>query len=323
MAAALLALSGCATVAPPAPIEPELRALVAELASDALGGRIPAGQGEAETLALITREFAAAGLTPAGTAGTWFQPVPLANRRDPTASAGTSFNVIGRLPGTAPARGAVLMMAHWDTTPTCGVEGDSDRSCNGAVDNASGTAALLAIARRIAREGPFQRDIVFVATTAEEQGLVGARALRRLSLAAPERIAAVLNLDTIAVAGPEAPVAVIGGSPELNALVAQVAAEQGRAFDSDDEADAFARRHDGWVFSEVGVPAALISGSFSDMNVLKAYLTTHYHRASDQVEIVNFEGAAADVRLNLELVRRLADPTFWSIAPLRVPTSSR
>lgn len=202
----------------------------------------------------------------------------------------------------------MLLTAHWDTTTSCGIDGDADRICNGAVDNASGTAALIAIAGRIVAEGPFECDIVFVATTAEEQGLVGARALSRLSIAAPDRIAAILNLDTVAVAGPTAPVAVIGGTPELKALIAEVAREQGRVFDGDAEADSFARRQDGWVFAEQGIPAALVSGSFSDMAVLEKYVSAHYHRASDQVEVANFGGAAADVRLHVELVRRFADP---------------
>ncbi len=303
-------------------VETELRALVAELSADALGGRVPAGAGEADTLAILTREFAAAGLTPAGTAGTWLQSVPLPNRLNPSDDTRVSHNVIGRLPGTDPAAGAVLLTAHWDAQGTCGEEGDADRICNGAIDNASGTAALVAVARRLAAMGPLPRDVVFVATTAEEQGLVGAHALRGLHIAAPERIAAVLNLDTIAVAGPDAPVAVVGGSPALAELVRRVAEGLGRRFDGDHEADGFLRRQDGWAFGRIGVPAALISGSFSDMARLRAYLSTDYHRAGDEVAKADLSGAAADVRLYVELARRLADPERWTILPLAPPTPS-
>lgn len=315
-AAALLAMSS-PTLAQDT--EAQLRALVTELSDDALGGRVPAGVGEAETLTIITREFAAAGLTPAGLAGTWFQPVALPNRPDPNADRRVSYNVIGRLPGTNPAAGAVLLTAHWDAQGTCGIEGDADRICNGAVDNASGTAALMLLARRIAASGSRKRDIVFVATTAEEQGLVGAYALAALPIAPTERIAAVLNMDTIAITGPDAPVAVIGGSQAFKALVADVAREKGRAFDGDDEADSFVRRQDGWAFAQLGVPAALVSGSFSDMERLTAYLAGDYHKASDEVARADLSGAAADVAIYEGIVNRLADPARWTIEPLAPP----
>lgn len=316
MAVALLVLPAAAAAQN---TEGHLRALVTELSDDALGGRVPAGVGEAETLAIITREFAAAGLTPAGTAGTWLQSVALPNRADPNADHRVSYNVIGRLPGTDPAAGAVLLTAHWDAQGTCGQEGDADRICNGAVDNASGTAALMVLARRIAAGGPRTRDVVFVATTAEEQGLIGAYALAANPVAALERIAAVLNMDTIAIAGPDAPVAVIGGSPAFKALVADVTRERGRTFDGDDEGDPFIRRQDGWAFAQRGVPAALVSGSFSDIERLTTYLAGDYHKATDEVARADLSGAAADVAIYEGIVNRLADPAHWSIAPLKPP----
>ena len=76
-----------------------------EPSADALGGRVPAVPGEAETLAILTREFAAAGLTPAGTAGTWLQPVPLSNNLNPSDDTRFRYNVVGRLSGTDPPPG--------------------------------------------------------------------------------------------------------------------------------------------------------------------------------------------------------------------------
>lgn len=319
-ALATLTLATRASAAPTTgSTEAQLLALVTELSDGALGGRVPAGVGEAETLAIITREFAAAGLTPAGMAGTWLQPVALPNRADANADRKVSYNVIGRLPGTDPAAGAVLLTAHWDAQGTCGTEGDADRICNGAVDNASGTAALMVLARRIAAAGPRARDVVFVATTAEEQGLIGAYALAANPVTPLERIAAVLNMDTIAITGPDAPVAVIGGSPSFKTLVADVARERGRTFDGDDEGDAFIRRQDGWAFAKRGVTAALVSGSFSDMDRLTAYLSGDYHKATDEVARADLSGAAADVAVYEGIVDHLADPARWTIAPLNPP----
>ena len=204
------------------------------------------------------------------------------------------------------------LTAHWNAHGICGREGDSDRIRDGAVDNLGGTAPLVAVARRVVALGPRSRDVVFAATTAEEQGLVGDHALRRLHIAAPDRIAAVLDLDTVAVAGLEAAVVTIGGSCALAGPVRRVAERQGRRFDDDGEADGFLRRRDGWVFGRIGVPAALISGGFSDMD----------RRASDEVARADLSGTAADVRLWVELVRRLADPPLWTIQPLAPPPPS-
>src|SRR6202008_1254848 len=85
-----------------------------------------------------------------------------------------SFNVIGKIGGRNPRAGAVIVTGHWDHLGVCRPEGETDRICNGAVDNASGIALMIEAARRL-RLGPRPaRDIYFVATTAEEIGLLGA-----------------------------------------------------------------------------------------------------------------------------------------------------
>ncbi|MFM6855014.1 MAG: M28 family peptidase, partial [Sphingopyxis sp.] len=193
-----------------------------------------------------------------------------------------SYNVIGRLPGTRPGSGTVLLMGHYDHIGLCGPAGDADRICNGAVDNASGIAVLLATAKRLGRGPRADRDIVIMATTAEEQGLLGAYQYAHAPTVPLQSIVVALNLDTVAIAPRGAPMALVGrGSTPLEAEVDAVARTLGRAIDMDQEANAFIRRQDGWALALGGVPAIMAGGSFSDMDRLEAFLNGPYHGPDD------------------------------------------
>ncbi|NBC88132.1 MAG: M20/M25/M40 family metallo-hydrolase, partial [Alphaproteobacteria bacterium] len=106
----------------------------------------------------------------------------------------TSSNVIGLLPGTNEAAGAVLVLGHWDHLGQCGEPPDA--ICNGAVDNASGIAAMIELARRLAASGPHDRDIYVLATSAEESGLLGAKTFAENPPLPLENIVAAFNFDT-------------------------------------------------------------------------------------------------------------------------------
>ncbi|MEL7218264.1 MAG: M20/M25/M40 family metallo-hydrolase, partial [Pseudomonadota bacterium] len=112
----------------------------------------------------------------------------------------TSYNVIGRLAGSVPDAGAVLLLGHWDHLGECGDDGAEDVICNGAVDNASGIAVMLELARRLAATGPHDRDIYVLATSAEEAGLLGARAFINEPAIPLDSIVAAFNFDTVALA---------------------------------------------------------------------------------------------------------------------------
>ncbi|HEY0012177.1 MAG TPA: M28 family peptidase, partial [Allosphingosinicella sp.] len=163
----------------------------------------------------------------------------------------TSNNVVGRIRGSAPRRAdrpneSVLLLGHWDHLGTCGREGDQDRICNGAVDNASGIAMLIEIAGRIAAGPPAARDVLVLATTAEEMGLLGAEHFAAQPPVPLEGIVAALNFDTVAIHGTGQPVAVIGrGFAPLDGAIAATAAEFRRSMDTTYAADAFIRRQDG------------------------------------------------------------------------------
>ncbi|WP_380877805.1 M20/M25/M40 family metallo-hydrolase [Sphingomonas sp. DBB INV C78] len=229
----------------------------------------------------------------------------------------TSWNVIGRLPGSDPAAGAVLYLAHWDHLGICAPEGAKDRICNGAVDNASGVAMIVEVARGLAAQKNRQaRDIYFVATTAEEMGLLGAHALAKAPPVDPAKIVAVLNFDTVAIAPAGAPVAALGrGETPLDPLIDAAARRMGRKVNPSAEANQLRQRQDGWAFTQIGVPAVMVGGSLN-LDLLKAYLGGEYHKPGDDLaQPLMLDGVAEDVRLHVTLGRMIADPKRYQPPP--------
>lgn len=197
----------------------------------------------------------------------------------------TTANIVGMIPGTAKADEAVLLSAHWDHIGICRPEGAPDRICNGAADNASGTAILIEVARALA-EGPrAPRSIYFVATTAEEKGLIGADAYAAAIAETPLKVVANLNIDTAAIVPTGMPVAMVGRGnyPKIDAIVDAAARAIGRKVDTDTEANIMVQRQDGWAFGKRGIPAVMATGSVSDMKRLFAYLDGPYHKPNDDL----------------------------------------
>ncbi len=228
----------------------------------------------------------------------------------------TTHNVLGRIRGSGKTGESVLYLGHWDHLGICRPEG-ADRICNGAVDNASGIAMLIEIAARLANGARPQRDILVMATTAEEMGLLGARFYAANPTVPLKSIVAALNVDTVAIHGKGEPVAVIGhGIAPLDRLIAVTAAELGRKMDEDAEADAFVTRQDGWALARAGVPAVMVGGSFSDVQQLGAFLSGPYHKPDDDLgqELI-LEGAAEDAALLIALGRKLANPKLYQPEP--------
>ena len=230
----------------------------------------------------------------------------------------TTNNVVGRIRGSGATGEKVLYLAHWDHFGICRPPGAPDRICNGAVDNASGVAMLIEIAGRLAAGPRPVRDVLVMATTAEEEGLLGAEYFARHPTVPLGSIVAAINLDTVAVAPAGEPVAILNRSvPALNAQVEAAAASMGRRMDDAHEADAMADRQDGWALASHGVPAIMVGGSFADMARLNAFLQGRYHQPSDQADApIEMGGAAEDANLLVALGRRLADPAVYA-APQR------
>ncbi len=338
---AALLVAGCATVPPPPAPAPaitqvELRETMAMLSSDAFEGRMAGTAGETKTIAYLAERMRAAGLSSGARGPTpYLDPFAIVARPArvvaPTGKSAqdvftahieqlgnlTSHNVVGVVRGRHPDGRAVLMMAHWDHLGIC-APAVVDKICNGAIDNASGDAALIAVAERVAHMG-LDRDVWFVLTGAEEWGLLGAKAFADNPPLPLASIVAGFNLDTIAIAPAGARVAMIAApdSP-LEPLVIEAARAMGRQWDGDHEADNFLRRQDGWALAERGVPMVMAGGSFSDLALLNAFLKSDYHQPSDELRpSTDLGGATDDANLHVELVRHAASRHF-KIRPPRV-----
>lgn len=224
-----------------------------------------------------------------------------------------SNNIIAKLPGAKPDGKAVLFLGHWDHLGICAPDDAKDRICNGAVDNASGIAVLIEVAKRLASGQRPDRDIYFMATTSEEKGLLGAHWFAEHPVVPLADITVALNIDTIAISPRGTPVATIGrGKPAYDAVVRDVSTKLGRKIDDDGEADAFVQRQDGWALGAKGVTSLMVGGSFSDMPLLEKFLESDYHSPADEFsDKVPLGGAAEDADLHVALGRAFADTKRW------------
>ncbi len=225
----------------------------------------------------------------------------------------TSNNVVGRIRGSGQSGESIVLLGHWDHLGICRPEGEADRICNGAVDNASGIATLIEAAGRLkAGERPV-RDILILATTAEEMGLLGAEAFGRNPTVPRGSIIAGFNADTMAVAPAGTPVAVIGGTREMHTLIGRIAIGLGRRLDIDREADIMVRRQDGWALTRNGIPTVMAVGNASDMNLLRTFLAGPYHKPDDDLSRpIEYGGAVEDANLLVALARAFADPAQFA-----------
>lgn len=291
------------------------------LSEDALGGDLEAFIGR-ETMGTLLKGTAhtLASLEEAA-AQPDFTPIML----DVTASLEAStnettirtHNLIGKLPGRNRQAGAVLFVAHWDHFGECGAPPAEDVICNGAVDNASGVAALTEVARRLSRGPQMDRDVYFLATTAEELGLLGAQSFADHPPMPLERIVAAFNIDSIAIAPAKTPFAIVGrGMTGLDKDVARVAKQEGFKLRTDDDANEYVKRQDGWALLQHDIPAIMVTTAYGDIDRMRAFFDSDYHRPSDDLSHpIELGGATDDVKMLTALGRWFGDPR-------RVPLSA-
>ena len=257
-----------------------------------------------------------------------FRPVPLGARMTLTLRNTLrmieSRNVIARLEGSDPKlkEEYVIYVAHWDHLGI-GPEVNGDRIYNGAVDNASGMAGLLEIARAYARlSPPPRRSILFLAVTAEEKGLLGSRYYAENPLYPLERTVAVINVDGLNVYGRTRDITVIGlGNSTLDEHVRAVAAEQGRVVRPDPEPEkGFFYRSDHFNFAKQGVPALDTDSGIEyigkpegwGLEVRRRYTAERYHKPQDEFDPSwDLSGAVEDVRLLFLVGHRVANDDQW------------
>jgi Zn-dependent M28 family amino/carboxypeptidase len=232
-----------------------------------------------------------------------------------------SANVIGKLTGSDPrAKGEYVMYtAHWDHLGTR-EGGAGDGIYNGAIDNASGVATMLAIARAFtALPHRPRRSVLFLSPTGEEAGLLGAKYYAAHPLYPLASTLADINMDCMNLWGRTHAIVSIGeGSSTLDDLLAAAAREQGRVVMPDPEPEkGYFYRSDHFELMKKGVPALHFLHPGSDYvgkaptygaEKRAAYVAHDYHRVSDDVRADwDLEGAVEDARLLFEVGRRIAE----------------
>jgi Zn-dependent M28 family amino/carboxypeptidase len=229
----------------------------------------------------------------------------------------TSQNVLGVLPGTTRADEYIIYSAHWDHFGIGkAIAGDS--IYNGAVDDGTGLAALLSIAEAFqqATQKP-ERSIVFLAVTAEEQGLLGSAYYAQHPPFPLNKTVADLNMDMLWPYGQTKDLTVIGyGQSELEDYARAAAQAQGRYLlpDQTPETGMF-YRSDHFSFAHVGVPSLYAAGGYESRaqgkqwiaDKRRAYTTSMYHKPADQFDPSwDLWGIAQDAELYLRVGQRLA-----------------
>ncbi len=235
-----------------------------------------------------------------------------------------SYNALARIEGSDPKLRDqyVVYTAHWDHLGV-GAAVNGDRIYNGAVDNATGVAGLLELARafRDVKPGP-RRSILFLSVTAEEKGVLGSEYYAEHPLYPLAKTVAEINMDALNVLGRTRDIEVIGfGMSTLDDLVEQVADEQGRVVKPDSEPEkGYYYRSDHFNFAKVGVPALDMDSGVDyvgrpagwGMEKRAEFTEKHYHKPSDQVEPDwNLAGAVQDLDLLFSVGYRVANtPAF-------------
>jgi Zn-dependent M28 family amino/carboxypeptidase len=255
-----------------------------------------------------------------------FRPVPLGI----TATGGVrntirrmrSPNVVGVMPGKDRPDEYVIYVAHWDHLGVAEAEAE-DRIYNGAVDNATGVAGILTIARgfRDLLPGP-SRSVMYIAVTAEESGLIGSEYYTANPLVPLAKTAAVINIDALYPIGRAKDVEVIGyGASELEDLLAGAARKQGRTLTPDRKPEAgYFYRSDHFNFAKGGVPALYIksgavlreSGQAVGVAWQEKYVAERYHKPNDEyADSWNVAGSIEDLKLLFEVGARVANSETW------------
>jgi Zn-dependent M28 family amino/carboxypeptidase len=226
------------------------------------------------------------------------------------------------LPGSARPDEYVILMAHWDhlgMDPS--LEGDS--IYNGAQDNATGTAGLLVLAEAFAAAEPApERSLLFLAVTAEEQGLLGSAHYVENPLVPLDRTVAAINMDVMNVYGPMRDITIIGlGQSELDEYVAAAAEAQDRRIRPDPNPSAGSYyRSDHFNFAKVGVPALypdigvdhVERGEAWTREQMDRYEAERYHKPADEYEAEwDLRGAVQDLALIYRVGIRLATEEPW------------
>ena len=255
-----------------------------------------------------------------------FRPIPLSvtgeTRVRNTLRTIDSQNFVAKLDGASTPDEIVMYVAHWDHL---GKDQSlaGDQIFNGAADNASGTAALIELARAFSQAAePPHRSIVFLAVTAEEQGLLGSRHYGENPLYPAAQTVAALNMDVLNTWGRTRDLTIVGmGQSQLDQVAAEVAERLGRTLNADPEPEkGFYYRSDHFAFAKAGIPAFYADPGIDYLDKpagygiekREQYTAEDYHKPSDEVKPDwDLSGALEDLMFMYTMGRQLADSEDW------------
>ncbi|WP_158859287.1 M28 family metallopeptidase [Lunatibacter salilacus] len=284
------------------------------------------------TLATANRLFQQAGinerelLTKARRAD--FEAIPLgiqaSGSMEVSAKFDVSQNVIAKISGTKRPEEYIIYTAHWDHLGVGTPDETGDSIYNGALDNASGTAALLEIARAFA-EAPKapERTVIFLFVTAEEQGLWGSAYYAENPIYPITNTVANVNMDGINPYGEMKDLVLVGmGQSELEDWAAEELEKVGRYISSEPNPGAgYYFRSDHFNFAKVGIPALYTNtgidhwelGKEHGKKLQENYVSQYYHKPSDAYDAArwNLDGAVADITILYGIGKRLANSEKW------------
>lgn len=232
-----------------------------------------------------------------------------------------SKNVLALLPGTDRKDEYILYSAHWDHFGV-GRPIDNDSIYNGAVDNASGTACLLAIAEAF-KQTEHERSIIFIAVTGEEQGLLGSAYYAEHPIYDPKNTVANINMDAFNSPGPMKDLTITGfGHSELDEYAENAAKKQGRYIIPDPEPEkGYFFRSDHFNFAKIGIPALYADGSYegfeigvdSIQKIKDHYRMAIYHQPTDEYDpqTTNLSGIQFDAQLLFNVGLQLSNEDYF------------
>ena len=282
------------------------------------------------TRAAAQRLFAKAGLDfdklAAAADHRGFKPVPLKATASITLDSrighGSANNVLGMIKGTTRPDEVVVYSAHWDHLG----EDDSlkgDKIYNGAIDNGTGIAALLEIAKAFKAQNPApQRSVLFAAVTLEESGLLGSLYYTKHPVFPMDKTVADINMDAMDVIGPTKNLQIIGsGQSQLEDMLKAALKKQGRYASPDaTPQNGFYYRSDHFSFAKAGVPALMTQtgddkvdgGTAAGKAALADYTAHRYHTPMDNFDPAwDFSGVAQDTQALYEVGRELSLSDQW------------
>ncbi|AMU99890.1 M28 family metallopeptidase [Xanthomonas citri] len=234
----------------------------------------------------------------------------------------TSHNVVARLEGSKHPNETLIYSAHWDHIGVGKPDARGDTIFNGALDNASGTAALLELARGFAKGPTPERSVVFLAVTAEEKGLLGSEFYASKPLYPLDTTVAVINMDGMNPFVPSRDFGIYGTAKlELLDQLKSVAAQSKLRYTPDPKPQAgYFFRSDHFSFAKRGVPALSyaagqdweVGGVAAGKAAADDYTAKRYHQQGDEWKPDwTFAGAARDLGVLYALGQQLADSRQW------------